>query len=117
MRHPRVVPVGLLLLLFHLAGAARLAAQDTPADVARPTGLPSGIQWDFSLTAGVGAFGFSNSLYTDVRPDPSGDLSDNWFESFVRPALSASMGLGEGTLYGGLSVAGERTFAAPPPLS
>ncbi len=32
-----------------------------------------------------------NSLYTDVRPDPSGNLSDNWVESFVKPALSGDL--------------------------
>jgi hypothetical protein len=48
------------------------------------------VQVEIQLDAGLGAFGFSNSLYTDVRPDPSGDLSDNWFESFIKPAVSGS---------------------------
>jgi alginate export protein len=109
-----------LLGVLLLAGAREAQAQDTtatpPANEARSTGLPKGIQWTFNLDAGLGAFGFSNSLYTDVRPDPSGDLSDNWFESFVKPALSASLGTGKSELFGTLSVVGERTFAAPPPL-
>jgi hypothetical protein len=108
-----------LLGFLLLAGARAARAQDsvaTPAAEARSTGLPKGIQWTFNLDAGFGAFGFSNSLYTDVRPDPSGDLSDNWFESFVKPALSASLGTGKSELFGALSVVGERTFAAPPPL-
>jgi hypothetical protein len=115
MRHPGAAVLALLVL----AGAGQARAQDsvpaTPAE-ARPTGLPGKVQWTFNLDAGLGAFGFSNSLYTDVRPDPSGDLSDNWLESFVKPKLSATRGLGEGTLYGAISAVGERTFAAPPPL-
>ena len=58
---------------------------------ARPTGLPKKVQWKFNLDAGLGAFGFNNSLYTDVRPDPSGNLSENWVERFPKPALSADL--------------------------
>ena len=37
-----------------------------------------------------GTFGFANSLYTNPKPDqPSGDLSDNWIEGSIKPALSA----------------------------
>ena len=72
--------------------------------------------WTFNLDVGLGGFGFANSLYTNVRPDPSGDLSDNWAESYAKPALSASFGLGESELYGTISAVGERTFAAPPSL-
>src|SRR5262245_22837349 len=42
----------------------------------RPTGLPDAGEWTFNMNAGVGAFAFSNSLYANPRPDPSGDLSD-----------------------------------------
>ncbi len=76
--------------------------------------MPGKGHWTFNLDAGLGAFGFANSLYTDVRPDPSGNLGDNWAESFVKPALSASFGVGESELYGKVSAVGERTFAAPP---
>src|SRR6185436_13860731 len=73
--------------------AVRLAAQEppptpepAPAAAAEPeersTGLPKPFAWTFNFDAGVGAFGFDNSLYANVRPDPSGDLSDNWSESF-----------------------------------
>ena len=103
----------LALLLLASAGQ-RALAQDTTT--ARPTGLPGKVQWEFNLDAGAGAFGFSNSLYTNVRPDPSGDLSDNWFESFVKPKISGSYGLSKGELYGAVSAVGERTFDAPPPL-
>jgi hypothetical protein len=102
----------LLLGAILLAAASPLNAQEEE----KPTGLPKKVQWTFTLDAGVGAFGFNNSLYTDVRPDPSGDLSDNWFESFVRPGLSGTYNLDRSQLYGRVSVAGERTFAAPPPI-
>ena len=95
--------ISVCLAILVLAGVTSARAQDTtavpadtvPAEVARPSGLPKGVKWTFNLDAGLGAFGFGNSLYTNVRPDPSGDLSDNWFESFVKPALSGSIGLGE----------------------
>ena len=37
-----------------------------------------------------------NSLYTDPKPDqPSGDLSDNWSEASIKPALSAEYTTGQ----------------------
>lgn len=90
------------------------AAPPAAAAEARPTGLPKNLTWTFNFDAGLGTFGFSNSLYANVRPDPSGDLSDNWSESFVKPALSMSYKMGESELYGKLSAVGERTFSAPP---
>ena len=115
MSRSRARALGLLFLVG--AGAGQAAAQDSvPPAEARPTGLPKKVAWKFTFTAGLGAFGFSNSLYTDVRPDPSGDLSDNWFESYIKPGLSAVHPLGEGELYGAVTVVGERTFAAPPPV-
>ncbi|HKP29970.1 MAG TPA: hypothetical protein VJU15_11240 [Gemmatimonadales bacterium] len=101
------------MLLLALIAAPALVAQDSAA---RPAGLPGKVHWRFALEAGLGAFGFANSLYLDRRPDPSGDLSDNWFESFVKPGLTATLKAGKGELYGQLSAVGERTFAAPPPL-
>ena len=85
----RSKPVILALLL--MAGARQARAQDSaavPAVEERPTGLPKGVQWTFNLDAGIGAFGFGNSLYVNNREDPSGDLSEDWAESYVKPALS-----------------------------
>ena len=107
--------------------AASVAAQEpapspapaptpAPAEEERTTGLPKGGTWTFNLDGGLGGFGFANSLYTNVRPDPSGNLSDNWAESFVKPAISATFGVGGSELYGKVSAVGERTFAAPPSL-
>jgi hypothetical protein len=115
----RSTSAGLAFLGFMLvAGAARAVAQAAkePAKEERPTGLPKKPQWTFNFDAGFGAFGFGHSLYTDVRPDPSGDLSDNWLESFVKPALSGTLPAGKGELFGKISAVGERTYAAPPPL-
>jgi Alginate export len=108
------LPLGLALLL--LGSSAAPAQEPAPAaeEEERSTGLPGKGHWTFNLDAGLGAFGFANSLYTDVRPDPSGNLGDNWAESFVKPALSARFGVGESELYGKVSAVGERTFAAPP---
>jgi hypothetical protein len=101
-----------LLGLVLLASAGRALAQEAE----RPTGLPKKGTWAFNLDAGIGAFGFAHSLYTDVRPDPSGNLSDNWVESFIKPALSATFPVGKSELFGKISAVGERTFAAPPTL-
>jgi hypothetical protein len=122
MTRPSAFILGLLF-----AGTAGTAhAQDStaaepstpapPAPATRETGLPKKIRWTFNFDAGLGTFGFANSLYTDVRPDPSGDLSENWVESYAKPSLKALIPLPKGEFYGGASVVGERTFAAPPPL-
>ena len=121
MRRLRVIALGLLTL----AGVRQASAQDSTAaqqDTSaaeteeRSTGLPSKVQWKFNLDAGLGTFGFNNSLYANAHPDPSGNLSDNWFEGFVKPAISGTYGLKKGELYGAISGVGERTYAAPPPL-
>ena len=80
-RKRRGVP-GLRLLI--TIGTAFFAAWGVArAEDAKPrtTGLPSAVDWTFNLKVGLGAFGFNDSLYRNVRPDPSGDLSDNWFEA------------------------------------
>ncbi|HVQ31160.1 MAG TPA: alginate export family protein [Vicinamibacteria bacterium] len=82
----------------------------------RTTGLPKGVTWTFNLDLGLGGFGFANSLYTNVRPDPSGNLGDNWAESFAKPAISGTVGVGSSEIYATISAVGERTFAAPPSL-
>jgi hypothetical protein len=116
---------GCALTILVALWAVGAAAQETPPSPApaaaaeeepRSTGLPGKGALTFNLEAGLGGFGFANSLYTNVRPDPSGDLGDNWAESFVKPALSARFRVGRSEVYGALSAVGERTFAAPPPL-
>ena len=99
------------LMLLALASQALGQAKDE-----RPTGLPKKVQWTFNLDAGIGAFGFNNSLYLPNKPDPSGDLSDNWFESYAKPAISGTVRAGKGSFFGKISGVGERTYAAPPPL-
>ena len=106
----RGVLVGVVLVAITAQAQAQQRRQ------ARPTGLPKKVTWTFNLDAGIGAFGFNNSLYTDVKPDPSGDLSDNWFESYAKPALSGTLRAGKGSFFGKISGVGERTYSAPPPL-
>ena len=106
-----VLGVGMLLVV-----PLQVGAQETKPEEPRPTGLPRKLEWKFNFDAGLGVFGFNNSLYADVRPDPSGDLSDNWVESFVKPALSATIPSGKSQFFGKISAVGERTFAAPPPI-
>ena len=65
-----------------------------------------------------GTFGFANSLYTNPKPEqPSGDLSDNWFEASIKPALSAEYTTASSAqIYGKFSAVGERTYGAAPTL-
>jgi hypothetical protein len=80
---------GTLLIFLDVAGSA--SAQDAPAAPApdgqqepdaRPTGWPSQMDWTVNLDAGLGSFAFFNSLYTNPRDEPSGDLSDT--QAFFR---------------------------------
>jgi hypothetical protein len=99
------------LILLTLSTPALAQSKDE-----RSTGLPKAVTWTFNLDAGIGGFGFNNSLYLDNKPDPSGDLSDNWFESYAKPAISGTVRSGKGAFFGKISAVGERTYAAPPPL-
>jgi hypothetical protein len=117
----RAQHVTAFLTVLALAGNGSLLAQAHPAPApatapapARQTGLPKKVTWTFNFDAGFGMFGFNNSLYTQARPDPSGNLGDNWMESYVKPALSGTFATGRSQLFGKLSVVGERTFFAPP---
>ena len=82
----------------------------------RSTGLPKQVQWTFNFDAGWGTFGFANSLYNSPRePGVPTDLSDQWFEGYVKPALSASfVTASTSEIYGKLSVVGERTYGSVP---
>ncbi len=121
--------LGLLAASLLLLTTTSLAAQDPPPDppVAttataaqeaepRQTGLPSRITWTFNFDAGWGSFGFANSLFTNPKePGVVADLSDQWFEGFARPALSATHTFdGSSEIYGRLSVVGERTYGSVP---
>ncbi len=87
-----------------------------PPSEKRSTGLPAKVDWTFNLDAGWGTFGFAHSLYRDVRPDPTGNLDDNWFEGYAKPALTGIFALGKSELYGKVSVVGERTYGTAPSL-
>ncbi len=105
-------------LVLTIAAAPLHAADDEEAKPFSPPGLPQAVEWAFSFDASAGAFGFGNSLYTNPKPDqPSGDLSDDWMEASVKPALSATYTLqSSAKLYGKVSAVGVRTFGAAPSL-
>ena len=106
----------LLAVAFGVVFPGSSAVAQNQDSTARSTGLPKQIQWKFNFDAGLGAFGFGNSLYTQAHPDPSGNLGDDWIESYAKAALSAVYPLSTGAVYGAASVVGERTFAAPPSI-
>lgn len=97
-------------------GGAAGVATAGEVEAERSSGLPTRGDWQFGLDFGAGAFGFNNSLYTNQRPDPSGDLSDNWLESYVKPSLAVDFAMKRGTIFGKASAVGVRTFSAPPTL-
>ena len=87
---------------------------ETPEE--RPTGLPSKMKWTFNFDAGWGTFGFANSLYDNPKePGVDENLSDQWFEGYMKPALSASYTLASSSeVYGKISAVGERTYGSMP---
>ena len=90
-------------------------APTPPKEEVRPTGLPSQLNWTFNLDAGWGNFGFQNSLFDNPKEDVPENLSDQWFEGYVKPALSGSWMLpSTSVLYGRVSVVGERTYGSVP---
>jgi hypothetical protein len=101
-------------------------ANDKPAEKAdtqsngdreeRSTGLPSSIKWVMNIDAGWGNFGFANSLFNNPKePGVEEDLSDQWFEGFVKPGLAATYTLASSSvIYGKISVVGERTYGSVP---
>jgi alginate export protein len=107
----------LTLALLATGIGSALAAEDE-AKPPPPPGLPAGLDWSFNFDATWGVFGFANSLYTNPKPEePSGDLSDNWMEGSIKPALSAEYTTGSSAqIYAKASGVGVRTYSAPPPL-
>ena len=102
------------------APAVSAAPPAKPADQAeaRPTGLPSNINWKFNLDAGWGTFGFNNWYYNDPKePGVPENLSDQWLEGYVKPALSGVFTLKSSSeIYGKVSGVGERTYGGAPEL-
>jgi hypothetical protein len=95
------------------------ASQDKPQEKPeeRSTGLPRWIDWTFNLDASWGTFGFANSLYQFPKEGVSENLSDQWFEGYVKPALSWRHRLASSSeVYGKLSAIGARTYGAAPNL-
>ena len=97
---------------------AEKADGDKPADAppARTTGLPSNINWTLNFDAGWGSFGFANSLFNNPKePGVEENLSDQWFEGYIKPALSATYTLAStAVIYGKVSAVGERTYGSIP---
>ena len=107
-------------VLTPLAGLAQSAPDPGDSKPQEPekrsTGLPSRIKWTFNFDAGWGTFGFANSLYDNPKePGVDENLSDQWFEGYVKPALSATYTLDNSShLYGKISAVGERTYGSVP---
>ncbi len=109
-----VLVIALTPAMARAQDAAGTTTQDKPDE--RPTGLPSSITWTFNFDAGWGTFGFANSLFDNPKePGVVEDLSDQWFEGYVKPALSATYTLDSSSeIYGKVSAIGERTYGSVP---
>jgi hypothetical protein len=110
------------ILLIPASGVAQTVAPPappapSPEEPARPTGLPTRLAWTFNFDAGWGTFGFGNSLYRSPRePGITEDLSDQWFEGYIKPSLSGAYTLKSSSqIYGKVSGVGERTYGSTPP--
>ncbi len=111
-------PIRVLVLLFGLPALAYGQAASQAQAEPRPTGLPPKVTWTFNFDAGWGTFGFANSLYDNPREGVAEALSDQWFEGYVKPALSGRYTFGSSSqLYGKVSVVGERTYGSVPLVS
>jgi hypothetical protein len=115
----RVAALFLLLLVPAIAGgqdAPVPADQSANPEQERSTGLPPRVKWTFNFDAGWGTFGFANSLYDNPKePGVDEKLSDQWFEGYVKPAISGRHAFASTSeLYGKVSVVGERTYGSVP---
>jgi len=109
-----------LLVIIALALVSPALAQDAPEDKPeeRSTGLPSALDWTFNLDATWGTFGFANSLYQNPKEGVQENLSDQWFEGSIKPALSGTYKRPNGSeWYGKLSAVGERTYGSAPDVA
>ncbi len=120
MRRILIVSITLCALLAATAAAQTTSPQDKPPaqPEERPTGLPGPIKWTFNVDAGWGTFGFANSLFNNPKePGVEENLSDQWFEGYVKPALSATYTFASSSeIYGKVSAVGERTYGSVPDL-
>jgi hypothetical protein len=107
--------VGLVLgpALLH----AQTAGQTQEPAENNSIGLPSRVDWTFNLDAGWGTFGFGNSLFDNPKEGVPENLSDQWFEGYVKPAISGTFRTqSSAEIYGKVSVVGERTYGSAPEL-
>jgi hypothetical protein len=104
--------VWLVASVLCLACAATAHAQQST------TGLPGPITWTFNFDAGWGSFGFANSLYDNPKePRVTENLSDQWFEGYIKPSLSGAYTFKSSSeVYGKVSAVGERTYGSQPAL-
>ena len=100
-----------------VAIAACLVCAST-AGAQSATGLPGPVEWKFNFDAGWGTFGFANSLYDNPKERRvTENLSDQWFEGYVKPALSGTYTFKSSSeIYGTVSAVGERTYGSQPAL-
>jgi hypothetical protein len=120
----RFSSVPFLVVAVALWAPAPVAAQAQPQEnppakqeKEDPTGLPGGVEWKFNFDATWGSFGFANSLFQNPKEGVPENLSDQWFEGSIKPALSGSHKLASSSeIYGKVSAVGERTYGEQPVL-
>lgn len=83
-------------MLLLLTASAQIKAQSNDAQAGTD-------QWQVGIQFSGGYFNFRNSLYVDIDPDPSGNLSEDWFEYAVKPWVSLDYEINNGTFFGAAS--------------
>ncbi|MCM3882026.1 MAG: alginate export family protein [Vicinamibacterales bacterium] len=107
VRFALILAAGLLMWT-----SASVGAQTTEES---STGLPPAVDWKFNFDATWGTFGFANSLFQNPKEGVHENLTDQWFEGSIKPALSGSYKLASSSeFFGKVSAVGERTYGSSP---
>ncbi len=109
-----ILSVSLAPCVAHAQDQAQATPQGNPER--KEIGLPSKVKWPFNLDAGWGTFGFGNSLFDNPKErGVTENLSDQWFEGYIKPALSGVYTFQSSSeIYGKVSGVGERTYGSVP---
>ena len=116
-----------LVLVLALAGSLSVATAPLAAaaqepstratDQTRATGgsARTGFSWDLLFEAGWGTFGFANTLFSEPEEGAEVEVTDRWFEGYIKPGVELGYDFGAGgRLWGRVSAVGERTYGDLP---
>jgi hypothetical protein len=89
-----------------------------PATVgAQESAASEPFQWSWDVYGGLGYFNFRNSLFVRPDPDPPGNLSEDWFEFYIKPRMAFTYRTAKGEWFGEADWAYVRTDDAAAEIS